>query len=104
MPKSNHCASLKSLPEGLTISEVALRLGLGYQRCRTVIRESRYKSTDGRTMAQIKRRKIDPDSVDWTLSNIEIARKSGLSRERVRAIRERLGKAKVEARGRKRCP
>lgn len=94
--------TLASLPSGLTISEVGLRLGLSYQRSRDVIRESGYKSRDGRTMAQIARRVLDPATVDWSLSNIEIARKSGVSRERVRAIRERLGKAKVEARGRHR--
>ena len=37
---------------------------------------------------------------DWTLPNIDIARKYNLSRERVRKFRQRLGKPFVEARGR----
>ena len=41
-------------------------------------------------------------SLDWTKSNLELGRQVNKSRERMRQIRNILGKPKVEARGRPR--
>jgi hypothetical protein len=50
----------------------------------------------------MKTRKVNPDKIDWRKSNIQIARELLVSRERIRFVRKRAGKPKVEARGRPR--
>lgn len=54
------------------------------------------KSTSGtksprRRRSKPKPKRVDWSSVDWSLSNADIARNVGLSRERVRQVREEMG-------------
>lgn len=99
---SPHARVLASLPAGLTITEVSNRTGWDYQKARRLAREHRYRSSDGRTFSQAGKRKLEPHGIDWTMSNADIARQFGVSRERVRRVRQNLGMEKVESRGRKR--
>lgn len=89
------------LPPGLTFSEAAARLGTDYQATRNAIKRYGYKAADGRKFSQNGRRKLVPENVNWKLSNIEIARRLKISRERVRFMRAQLNKPFVESRGRK---
>lgn len=101
MTQRNWKKLLRSLPRGLTFAEVAQRLGTPYQATRLAIIRYKYNAQDGRKYSQRNQRKLNPDQVNWRLSNKEIADQFGVSRERVRKVRERLGKPTVEARGRK---
>ena len=79
------------------------RLPLCYQRAlRAILAETLgYPIPDGRRFAQLKTRKFNPGKADWTQSNIALARKWKVTRQRVLAIRKQLGHPKVESRGRK---
>lgn len=92
---------LRALPKGLTFTEAAQRLGTDYQQTRLAIQRHNYSATDGRRYSQNRIRRLAPEQVDWKMSNIDIAREFGVSRERVRVLRDRLGKPFVESRGRK---
>lgn len=92
---------LKSIPAGLTYSEVARRLGTKYFDTREAILKYRYKAVDGRRYGQLRHRKFDLSRVDWKLPNVDIARQFGVSRELIRLRRRALGKPFVESRGRK---
>ena len=92
---------IDSLPDGLTFSEAAKRLGLPYQATRQAIIRYRYPAVDGRRYGQRRVRRMVPESIDWRKSNIQIARELLVSRERVRIVRKALGKKRVESRGRK---
>lgn len=84
-----------TLPRGLTFAEAARRLGLDYRKALYVIHKHGYPAVDGRHFGQRSHRRLDPSRVDWKQSNIQIARRFRVSRERVRFLRERLGKAAV---------
>lgn len=101
MKKFNWKDLIKSLPLGLTFSQAAKRLRRDYQCTRQALFKYRYRALDGRHTAQLKTRKVNPDKIDWRKSNIQIARELLVSRERIRFVRKHAGKAKVEARGRK---
>lgn len=90
------------LPKGLSYGEAARRLGLDYQACRKLLLEQGYRATDGRTYAQNGKRRFPAEDADWTRSNVWLARRYGVSRNLVRMWRDRLGKPKVESRGRPR--
>ena len=90
---------LAKLPKRLTHGEVASRLGTDYQATRRAIKRFRYPALDGRKFWQNSTRSLDPARVNWKFSNAAIARLHGVSRERVRQLREKLGKPFVESRG-----
>ena len=94
---------LSSLPHGLTIGEAAKRLNTPYLSTRAAIRMFGYPVIDGRKYGQRSNRKLKLDKVDWTKSNVAIARKFKVSRELVRLRRKQLGHPHVESRGRPRC-
>ena len=98
----NWRATIESLPPGLTFSEAALRLARPYYSVRAAIHKYGYQAVDGRGTGQDSHRKIRVEDADWTKSNIEIARKFLVSKERVRVIRKKLNLPRVESRGRKR--
>lgn len=89
------------LPPGLTFSEAAKRLGKDYQAVRYAIIRHGYPAADGRRFSQNASRALDPAKVDWSLSNIEIARRLGISKQRVSKVRKQLNLPLVESRGRK---
>jgi hypothetical protein len=101
MKETNYARALASLPAGLTAPEVAARLGVNTPQARILIGRHRYRAADGRTFSQHVTRKLNPDAVDWTQSNADIARQTGVSRERVRFLRKQLGLPFVESRGRR---
>lgn len=92
---------VRSLPPGLSQIEVARRIGLPYQSARQVIARCKYKSADGRAFSQNTKRRLMAEQCDWKRSNADLAREFGVSRERVRQMRDQLGKPFVESRGRK---
>jgi len=92
---------LRDLPAGLTYSEVASRIGVGYFTARSAMLKHHYDAPDGRWFSKRGSRKVKPDKVDWTMPNIAIAKAFKVSRERIRMIRKQLGKPFVESRGRK---
>jgi hypothetical protein len=101
-PRINWKRELKKLPRGLTFTEVATRLGSSHSTAFYAIKRCGYRASDGRIFAQRSRRRLDPDKVDWKLSNIQIARSLGISKQRVSLVRKKLGKRPVESRGRPR--
>lgn len=92
---------IESLPQGLTFEEAARRLQQNYQAVRYHIIKFGYQAVDGRKFSQADRRQLDPTQVDWSQSNIAIAKQFTVSRERVRIIRQQLNLPPVESRGRK---
>lgn len=85
---------IKSLPRGLSFTEVARRLRQPYQSTRYAIRRYGYRAVDGRKF-QNRMRKLIPEKVDWKKRNVDIARELGVSRERVRVLRRAMKKRPV---------
>lgn len=88
---------IKSLPPNLTVAKVAQLFRRSITLTRRRLKENGYKAKE-------KKKYRMPQwaaNADWTQPNIVIARKYGLTRERVRAFRKFLGHPKVECRGRK---
>lgn len=90
---------LKALPPGMTVEAVSKALGKSEETIRRRGKQVGYKFS-------LKERYVyrKPSWViraNWRMSNIEISREFGMSRERVRQWRLKLGKSKVESRGRK---
>ena len=87
-------AQMKQLPPGLTVVEIARRLGISQGWAHTCMHEAGYP------FRRVFRRnqKVPQEQwekINWQLSNAEIARKLRVSRERVRQIRLREGLPKV---------
>lgn len=91
---------LSGLPKRLTVPELMRRLDLTYMQARTAAKRAGYQTSDGRKFCQRKKRRVIPEKADWTKSNADLARLFKVSRERVRQIRNELGKPFVESRGR----
>lgn len=62
----------------------AIKVGYKYSDGRSVWSENRLRSA----------RTFNYGAIDWTLPNVDIARRHGISRERVRQIRKSLNIAK----------
>lgn len=88
-----------TLPRGLTFAEASRRLGMSYRKALYAIHKHGYPAIDGRHFGQRGRRVLNPSRVDWTETNVRIARRFGISRQRVCVLRERLGKPPVGKRG-----
>lgn len=93
---------LSSIPEGLTATEVARRLGLNYQAVRSAIRKHKYPTQDGRKTAQRANRRFLVELVDWTMPPVKIAAKYGVSKQRVCFVAKQLGIRIKDSRGRPR--
>jgi hypothetical protein len=94
---------IKSLPASLTQTQAGKFLKLKSCTVRLWLLRFGYKSPDGREIEwpesrRAKRRIMNPAKVDWSQTNLAIAKKYGISRERVRQVRSRLGVAKVGGR------
>lgn len=88
---------IQALPKGLTVFAAAKHLGLKYSAVRFWLQKFGYKYADGRSQAWPDKRrrsvtKIRPEKINWKLSNIEIAKKLNVSRERIRQLRNKNGK------------
>jgi hypothetical protein len=90
---------VEALPAGLTVSRAAKIFRRSFQVTRRRLLENGYEPRPERK----KRVFPTPEWVlkaDWKQPNIDIARKHGMCRERVRQWRLKLHKPKVESRGR----
>lgn len=88
------------LPPGLTVKQATAYLSRPYTQVRRWIKRYKYEHADGRAVMwtekrRRKRRRIAPERVDWTMPNVVISRITGVTRERVRQIRNELGLPKV---------
>jgi hypothetical protein len=89
---------IASLPKGLTIAQAAKLLRYSETLVRRRMEDVGYK------WAVVEKSRVPPWAKDlnWKLANSELARNLCCSRERIRQIRDLLGKPKVENRGRTR--
>ena len=88
------------LPAGLTLGAAAQRLGISRYQARKTLQAAGYRPVDGRSLIKCVAKKFLVEQADWSKSNVALARAAGVSRERVRQVRERLGIQMVESRGR----
>jgi hypothetical protein len=89
---------INALPKDLTIAQVAKLLRHSENLVRRRLEASGYK------WVEVEKSKV-PEwarGINWKKTNSDIAFEFGFSRERIRQVRDLLGKAKVENRGRKR--
>lgn len=96
-------ATIRSLPPGLSLTQAAQHLDKPFGSVRHWIMRLGYKFTDGRSLCWPESRKrkcrtLDPAQVDWSQTNIAIAKQFGVSRERVRQIRQAMNIKKVGGR------
>jgi len=94
---------IQRLPPGLSLSQAARRLRRKYSATRHWLLRLDYPFTDGRqaswTPARHRRtRSFNWEQADWSKPNVLLARQHGVSRERIRQVRERLRVAKVNGR------
>jgi transposase len=94
-------AIIKALPKGLTFKQAAEHLDAPYSVVRYALHRYNYKALDGRHYCQLAVRKVVPEKIDWSMTNVEIARKLLVSRERIRIVRRGLGLAFLRAGQRK---
>lgn len=88
---------ISTLPKGLTARDAARTLGKKYSTVLMWLNKLGYKYRDGRADAwplqrRLSKTKINPKKINWSLPNIEIARNLGVSRERIRQLRNSLRK------------
>lgn len=102
---------VSTLPPGLTIAEASRRLRRPYWGTLEAIHRYGYEYSDGRRfrwsdsrLARKRGYRFNPLKADWSKSNIALAKRFGVSRERVRIVRRNLGLPFVESRGRKANP
>lgn len=94
MKREDWRRAIKQLPAGLTANDAAKHIGRGYSSVLFWLRHFGYRYRDGRGSAWNHRRKIkaskvkQPSKINWTLPNVKIARKYGISRERARQLRQ----------------
>jgi hypothetical protein len=79
---------LASIEPGLKLGELAARLGEPYATVQRWASFFGYAIRDGRTERAAR---VNWAEADWGKTNVEIARELGVSRERVRQVRERSG-------------
>lgn len=89
IPLSNR---IKSLPKGLSVQQAARRLRRSYHTTRYWLVKRGYHRVDGRAAGWSRSRwlmsaTVDPDKVDWTMRDAQIARKFGVSRQRIGQLR-----------------
>ena len=78
---------LEAVPGGLDLSALAQALGTAYSTARRWAFLFGYRITDRRCRGPRDKWK----SIDWTLSDSQIARGLGVTRERVRQVRKQHG-------------
>jgi len=80
---------LAALPPGLKLAEMAQRLGEAYASVQRWAAFFGYRIRDGRTERQSR---VDWSRVRWELPNVVLAQQLGVSRERVRQVRNELAR------------
>ena len=94
---------VESLPENLTVKAAAKYLDLPYFTVRYWLLQLGYKFRDGRNCCWSQARrakftKLVASKVDWDLTNVAIAKRFGVSRQRVHQVRSRLKFPKIGGR------
>ena len=87
--KRNWPELFSRLTPGLSIKEAARQLHANYRVVYYHAHRNRYPFTDGRHAGQNHRRLFDPDKVDWTKTDDQIARDI-LRRDDLRISRQRI--------------
>ena len=93
--KRDWLKAIEKLPPGLSYLQASKRLRAPYSSLRLAMIKFGYSNVDGHHQGQLKNRTLIVEKVDWSQTNADIGRKYGVSRERVRFMRRRLGKAKT---------
>lgn len=83
---------IKKLPKGLSARQAARRLRRNYNTTRYWLLKRGYHRKDGRRVPWSSARwrdtaVVDPKRVDWTLTDSEIGRRVGVSRQRIGQLR-----------------
>lgn len=81
----------KSIPDGLSLKEISHRIGCSYRTVHIWANAFGYKPANGKTWTAQRRRqfqRIDWNLIDWSKSNVRLAREHGVSREIVRVRRK----------------
>lgn len=100
-PPGRYAERMKKLPKGLSLREVQRALGIKTKgQASRVCSRYRYKLPHRGNPLISKNPRWQ--AVDWKLQDIAIAEMMGVSRERVRKVRLRLGKPKPKNHGRQR--
>ena len=86
-------AQIQKLPPNLTVAQVARRLKVSVTTARAWTRKIGYVPRIEHALQKVRSEQLQ--KVDWSMPNCQIALLLGLSRERVRQIRDSLGIAKV---------
>lgn len=89
---------ISALPQGLTVEQAAKVFRRSPRVTRQRLLMAGYSPSKKRGVENLPARVIN---ADWTLPNVVLARRWGLSRERVRQYRNLLGHPKVECRGKR---
>lgn len=92
---------IAGLPQGMTLSQASKLFQSPYSTIRYWLKKLEYHYDDGRSIAWDSERKrkiskVDKEKIDWTKNNAVIARELGVSRERIRQLRNELKVKKVK--------
>ena len=95
MIRADWVVRFSTLPPGLSIVQIARKIGCNYNTARLWVRKLNHPFHDGRVGAwpaarRLQRAKFNPALADWSLPNVVLARNHGVSRERIRQLRNRL--------------
>lgn len=100
-PPGRYAARIKEIPQGLLLREVQKALGIKTKgQASRVCARYRYKLR--RPGNPIVTKSPRWKSVDWNMQDVAIAELMGCSRERVRVVRNKLGKPKAKDHGQRR--
>lgn len=96
-----YAARIKEIPQGLLLREVQKSLGIKTkgQASRVCARYGYKLRRPGNPIVTKSKRWL---AIDWKLQDVAIAELMGCSRERVRVVRNKLGKPKAKDHGQRR--
>jgi len=84
---------INNLPKGLSVHQAARRLRRNYATTRYWLIKRGYHRKDGRRVPWSDSRwkstvKVNPDKIDWSMRDSDIARKFNVTRQRIGQIRK----------------
>lgn len=98
MNRKEWSSLLAKFPPGLSGAEIARRIKQQPQLVAYWLKKLRYESVDGRAHPKPEKfrkiRRVNPSEVDWSEPNNQLlAKRHGVSRERIRQLRQRITKS-----------
>lgn len=92
MNARNWSAAIAQLPPRLSIRRAARALKASYNFTRLLLLRHGYAYVKEHAWGQRERRKFNPNRINWSkhTNNAALAKKYGMSRERVRQLRQKL--------------